>query len=358
LREVETYLGSMLKKLIRAFVRLFVILLLVNSCNSSESKNTIDKIIFDTDMGSDCDDVGALALLHVYADQNKAEILACIYSSGKIPFGVGVIDAINSYFGRPEIPIGTDFENNIGDPIDKMNATILAKQTELFGHDIVQASDAVEQTKLNRKILAKQPDNSVTYLTVGHTNALYELLISESDEISPLSGKELIQKKVKLWIAMGALNANNSEDIYTQDWNLFRNGTARSTEYLIEHFPKPVYFIATGTDVMTGKSLLATPENNIVRKAYEVWLKNTLAKTLADQRPGWDIIAAYFAVESFGGFLHEEEAGYLDFNAERGAHWIRGENSRQHHFILTKEEKKRELEDFLNQVIATQPGGK
>jgi len=358
LREVETYLGSMLKKLIRAFVRLFVILLLVNSCNSSESKNTIDKIIFDTDMGSDCDDVGALALLHVYADQNKAEILACIYSSGKIPFGVGVIDAINSYFGRPEIPIGTDFENNIGDPIDKMNATILAKQTELFGHDIVQASDAVEQTKLNRKILAKQPDNSVTYLTVGHTNALYELLISESDEISPLSGKELIQKKVKHWVAMGALGANNTHGSYTQDWNLYKNGTAPATEYLSKNFPKPVYFIATGSDVMTGKSLLETPENNIVRKAYEEWLFNTQKKQLSDQRPSWDIIAVMYAVEGLSGFLYKEEHGYLDFDPGKGAHWIRGKNNKRHYYILAKEEKKKDLEAFLNQMIATQPSEK
>jgi len=331
--------------------------LLFLSCAKIKNQSNIPKIIFDTDMGSDCDDVGALALLHVFADQRKAEILSCNYSSGKVRYGAGIIDAINTYFGRPDIPVGADYDTIIGDPNDKMRAEWLLSNFD-FGNDIVKNNDAVEQTKLNRKILTEQEENSITYLTVGHTNGLYELLISRPDEISPLTGKELIQKKVKHWIAMGALNANNSEDIYTQDWNLFRNGTARSTEYLIEHFPKPVYFIATGTDVMTGKSLLATPENNIVRKAYEVWLKNTLAKTLADQRPGWDIIAAYFAVESFGGFLYEEEAGYLDFNAERGAHWIRGENSRQHHFILTKEEKKRELEDFLNQVIATQPGGK
>ena len=52
-------------------------------------------------MGSDCDDAGALALLHQYADQGKAEIIGCIYSSGKVSFGAGVIEAINIYYGRP-----------------------------------------------------------------------------------------------------------------------------------------------------------------------------------------------------------------------------------------------------------------
>ncbi|MCK9316355.1 MAG: nucleoside hydrolase, partial [Verrucomicrobia bacterium] len=38
------------------------------------------KIIFDTDMAEDVDDVGALALLHALADAGEAEILACMIS--------------------------------------------------------------------------------------------------------------------------------------------------------------------------------------------------------------------------------------------------------------------------------------
>lgn len=342
---------------INLYVLLIGISLLFLSCAKIKNQSGIPKIIFDTDMGSDCDDVGALALLHVFADQGKAEILSCNYSSGKVRYGAGIIDAINTYFGRPDIPIGADYDTIIGDPKDKMRAEWLLNIFD-FGNDIVKNTDAVEQTKLNRKILVKQDDNSVIYLTVGHTNGLYELLISEPDEISYLSGKELIQQKVKHWIAMGALNANNTDGIYTQDWNLYRNGTAASTDFLIKNFPKPVYFIATGTDVMTGKSLLNTPEKNIVRKAYEVWLKNAMDKELTDQRPGWDIIAVYFVVEGLGDFLYKEEQGYLDFDTEKGARWIRGDKGKQHHLILTKEKKKRALEDFLNQVIATQPVGK
>ena len=85
------------------------------------------KVIFDTDMGSDCDDVGALALLHQYANEGKADILACIYSSGKIPYGAGVIDAINHYYHRPGIPIGAAYDSLVGDPVDKMGAKNLAK---------------------------------------------------------------------------------------------------------------------------------------------------------------------------------------------------------------------------------------
>ena len=39
------------------------------------------KIIFDTDMESDVDDVGALAMLHSFADNGEAQILGTMVSS-------------------------------------------------------------------------------------------------------------------------------------------------------------------------------------------------------------------------------------------------------------------------------------
>ncbi|MDD4425039.1 MAG: hypothetical protein PHS40_03855, partial [Mariniphaga sp.] len=75
---------------------LFCLLFFIPVAGQTDNpKNESEKIIFDTDMGSDCDDVGALALLHHYADLGKAEILGCIYSSGKVPFGAGIVEAIN-----------------------------------------------------------------------------------------------------------------------------------------------------------------------------------------------------------------------------------------------------------------------
>ena len=39
------------------------------------------RVIFDTDMGPDYDDVGAIALLHAFADSGKATILATMASN-------------------------------------------------------------------------------------------------------------------------------------------------------------------------------------------------------------------------------------------------------------------------------------
>jgi len=345
----------MLKAKDLIFLSVLIATLFGCDVEKSDIKPNATKIIFDTDMGSDCDDVGALALLNVYADRGEAEILGCIYSSGKVPFGAGIIDAINTYNGRQDIPVGANYNNEVGDPKDKMLAQKLARDTSAFHNNIVHNFDAEEQTRLNRKLLSEQEDSSVTYITVGHTKGLYDLLVSEPDDISSFTGMELVKQKVKRWVAMGALNANNDEGNYTKSWNFFFNETAPYSEYAVQNFPGEIVFIATGTDIMTGKSLKETPAGNIVRTAYRDWLWNTMQKTLDDQRPSWDIIAVYYAIEGLGDYLIEEEPGWLEFDAEKGCRWNRGENNFNHKYIIANKENAKQFEDYLNKMIAIQP---
>ncbi len=309
------------------------------------------KIIIDTDMGSDCDDAGAMALLHHYADQGKAEILACIYSSGKVPFGVGVIDAINHYYDRPDIPIGANWNDEVGDPKDKMSAEKLAKDSAAFGHDLISSTDAIEQTRLNRDILAKQADSSVVYITIGHTKGLYDLLVSSPDNISPLSGKELIKSKIRCWVALGALGAHNENNEFRKDWNFFFNNTAGYTDYLVKHFPEAIYFINAGSNVMTGKSLIPTDPGNIVRTVYRDWLWNVFQQTLDDQRPSWDLAAVCFAIEGCGKFLQSAPRGYLEFDPEKGCRWVVGKNDRNHRMVIQKDGLDQAFAEYLNRRI-------
>jgi hypothetical protein len=320
-----------------------------------EQDSLTEKVIFDTDMGSDCDDVGALALLHAYAGEGKASILGCIYSSGKVPFGAGITEAINIWYGAPGIPVGAYHGNEVGDPADKMQAEKLAKDTAAFQNKIIYNTDAIEQTSLNRKLLSAQDDNSVTYITVGHTKGLYELLVSMPDDISPLSGADLIKLKVKRWVALGALNARNEKGHYVKDWNFFFNETARYTAYLVEHFPCPVFFVDGGSEVYTGRSLMATPGGSIVRTAYRDWLWNVERKTLADQRPSWDLVTVYFAVEGLGQYLEQYDHGRLEFDAEKGCRWDNSHNNPLHFFIQQKEGTNLSFSEYLNERLLYNP---
>jgi len=310
------------------------------------------RIIFDTDMGSDCDDAGALAILHVYADRGLAEILGCIYSSGKVPYGAGVVEAINIYYGRPNIPVGAAHDDKVGDPVDKMGTEKLAKDTAAFGNRIVHNRDAEEMTALNRKLLVRQEDSSVVYLTVGHTKGFHDLLVSKPDHISPLSGHGLVRKKVKRWVAMGALGADNKEGHYRKEWNFHFNGSAPYTKYLVTNCPVPIVYIAAGTEVFTGRSLKTTEPGNIVRTVYRDWLWNVEKKTLDDQRPSWDLIAVYYAVEGLGEYLVGQEDGWLEFDVDKGARWIPGERKNPQTFVSLKPGTNKDLADYLNALLA------
>jgi hypothetical protein len=309
------------------------------------------RVIFDTDMGSDCDDAGALALLHHYADLGRVEILACLYSSDRVPFGAAIIDAINLSRGRPHIPIGASHGTDFGDPEDKMNAEKLARDQAAFGHRVIHNRDAEEQVRLARRILAAQPDGAVTYLTVGHTKALHDLLRSDADEHSPLAGRELLGRKLGRWVALGALGATNPAGHPVLDWNFCFNGAAPYTAHLVTDFPVETVFIDAGHDVLTGASLAATPPGDIVRTAYRDWLWQVERKGLADQRPSWDLAAVYYVAEGLATFLEDARPGRLEFDPARGSRWLVGESS-HHRFVRQQPHVALAFAEALNQMIA------
>ena len=74
-----------------------------------------------------------------------------------------------------------------------------------------------------------------------------------------------------------------------------------------------------------------------------------------DQKPSWDIVTVYFAVEGLGNFLLEEESGWLSFDVEKGSCWEQGESNLQHHFISQKEGIKDQFADYLNEMISADP---
>lgn len=156
-------------------------------------------LIFDTDMLTDCDDAAAMAIMHKLADSGEVNILATMVSS-KYPKSAAVVDVINTYYGRPHIPVGAP-KNGVG--AYRPNSTFLDKVASEFKHRIDSNDDAPDACYLYRKILAAQPDHSVVILTVGYMSNIETLLKSGPDEFSAFSGPELVKKKVKHWVCMG-----------------------------------------------------------------------------------------------------------------------------------------------------------
>jgi len=88
------------------------------------------KILFDTDMQTDCDDAAALGILHVLANHGEAEILATVCSV-KTHWSAACADAINTYYGRPDLPLGV-----VKDPAGVENPSKYARKVaEMCPHD-------------------------------------------------------------------------------------------------------------------------------------------------------------------------------------------------------------------------------
>lgn len=235
-------------------------------------------LILDTDISSDVDDVGAVAVLHALADQGGVEILAMMVSSGD-PWSAGCLDALNTFYGRPDIPIGV---------VEGESVIHESRFTREIAHQFPN-DFGIEQKKqtavaLYRKILASSSSRSVIIVSVGYLTNLSHLLQSKSDSISKWEGKTLVREKVKELICMGGQYPSGRE------WNFLHD--AASAADVVENWPTPIGFVGfeSGVSVLTGSGLKKTAKNNPLRKSYQLY--NGL-----QDRPSWDQMAVLFAVE-------------------------------------------------------------
>lgn len=133
------------------------------------------KIIFDTDMASDCDDAGALAVLHALADLGEAEILAVV-TNRKDPSNAAAAAAaaINTWYGRPRIPIGTDKDGAKTPPRWNHPSSYCAALRDEFPHNAKPYNEMPDALEVYCETLATQPDGSVVICSVGALSNLCE----------------------------------------------------------------------------------------------------------------------------------------------------------------------------------------
>lgn len=239
------------------------------------------KIILDTDMGSDCDDAGALAVLHNFINQGKAELLSVVHCGSEIT-GPIAIKAINKWYGREEIPVGR-WEKSVflENDICRRYTAPLAEQY-LKGREMPKFENSV---RVMRKTLAENQD--VTIVVIGMMNNVAELLRSEGDDISPFGGIELVKKSVKNMYVM----AGHFEDLSYSEYNVVCD--IDSARFVSENFPCPVVYCGfeLGEKVLTGNKLKEAQKDHPVRLAYEIHSGKN-----GGLRNSWDPITVYCAV--------------------------------------------------------------
>jgi len=277
-------------------------------------------IIFDTDIGTDVDDAGAMAVLHRLATMGEAKILATISSNSNAVSPVA-IDVINIWYGQGQIPVGTS-RTGPG-PENWYHEDVVN-----FPHRVLGPDDVPAAVDLYRKILAGQPDNSVKIVVVGWLTNMAELLDSKPDVHSRLSGKELVAAKVKELVTMGGTWPNSGTEL---EYNFHMDGPAACK--VITEWPGKIMFTGLGRDVQTGKVLMEKATNeNPVRAFYE----NFFIANNASERSSWDLIAVLYAVRGCGDYFAAVTDGYSTVDKAGCTTWITTEKTSNHSYLAYK----------------------
>ena len=322
---------------------ILIALIILQGCGSSADHKSSDpaRIIFDTDMGPDYDDVGALAFLHAMADSGKVTILATL-SSNKHELVAPSIDVINTYFGRPDLPVGGPKKGGVSMTASQHWPDSIVKK---YPHRIKSTNDVPDAVAVYRKILASQPDSSVTIVTVGFLTNLSNLLQTEPDTLSPLNGHELISKKVKRLVSMAGNFPQGRE------FNIYMDST--SSEYVLNEWPGEIIFTGfeIGNKIHTGLRLVNSDiKNSPVKDVFRISLP--LSEEDKKGRMSWDetavLIAAYGPEKCF-----DIRKGNIIVRSDGSDTWEDSPAGKQGYVVMKTPED--QLEKFIEEMMMHQP---
>jgi hypothetical protein len=319
---------------------LFVVFLMASTTVRAAERPPVP-VILDTDMGSDVDDVGSVAVLHALANRGEAKILAMGVSI-KNAWTPLCLDALNTYFKRPEIPLGV-----VKGPAFKDMSVYAHKISLEFPHALKRAEDAPDAAALYRQVLAQQPAQSVVIVSIGPLTNLRNLLKSGPDKQSPLGGRDLVKQKVRAWVCMGGHFPKGKE------FNLECDGPASA--YAVRHWPTPAVFSGNeiGEEILTGPGLKQAPVTSPVRRCYQLY--NGLTN-----RPSYDQTAVLYAVRGLDGGLADfwavKSGGRLVVNNDGSDAWEQSADRDQSY--LVKKAPPEKIAAVIQALMLAVPTGK
>jgi inosine-uridine nucleoside N-ribohydrolase len=314
------------------------------------------KLIFDTDMGNDVDDLMALCMIHNLQKRGAVELLAVTVTKDH-PQAAAFVDAVNTFFGKPDVPIGVVKGGATPEP-GKFNLLADAKNDDgslRYPHDLMSGSEAPDAVGLIRKLLVAQPDNSVTLVQVGFFTNFKRLLESQPDAHSPLNGKDLIAKKVKeLSIMAGAFQTVNWDTRHLE-YNVVKDIPA--AQALAKNWPTPVVF--SGYEI----GVAAAFPHEVIERDLEYVKHHPLKEAYClynpppHDRPTWDPTALLYAVYPERGYFELSPSGTVTVE-DNGATWYRPsrDGKGRHRYLVMSAAQAARVREAIVQLSVEPPG--
>jgi len=242
-------------------------------------------IILDTDIGPDCDDAGALALLHILAKDRPVRLLAVTNCTSN-PYGNGAIDAINRAYGQYDIPIGMyDKPGFLCDEASEVyNKAICLGYENRFQYN-QKAPRALDVLKT----ALQQAEDKAIVVAIGPLNNLADLL-------RDAEGRHLVAQKVKLLVTMSC-------GLDSVEWNIKMD--IPSAQEVFANWPTPIIAtpFETGEKIITGADFQSMSDDHPVRLAYRLFTGQDDAG-----RSSWDLTAVWMAIVGVEPFFSLSEA--------------------------------------------------
>lgn len=310
------------------------------------------KIILDSDMFTDYDDVGALAMLHAFADAGEAEILGIgVCTKGATSRSVAMIEAVNAFYGRGELPVGVVK----GKAIEGAGAEKFLdwnKYAKWIHHPFSESAQDV--VPMYRRLLAAQSDGSVVMCSLGFMTNLRNLLESKPDAISPLDGVALVKAKCRLWVTMACSYPDGKE------YNSMKD--PESSRIAFEKWPTPIIW----TDFQYGRTLYSgravaelTDAMNPVRDAFAYNLppreKVVVGKSWDQMagHPSWDETAVLAAVRGAGKYFGLEHGRFEMIGEQGDDRWIKDDACKHGRLVVTM--PREEVGKVLDELMCRKP---
>lgn len=268
--------------------------------------HTRTRLLIETDVFGDVDDVGALAVAHYFADQERAEIVSVGVNTPS-RYGSQTVRIVNRWYGRDAIPVGAML------PLD--DSVFELDYAHRVATDYATAADREEPgaaVAVHRKALSESPDGSVTVVSLGFLDNLADLLRSDPDDDSPLPGRDLVALKVRRAVVMGGYFPSGHEYNITE--------SIPAAQEFVRAWPTDVDFLGweVGAPVVTGKEI--STREGVIADAYRAY------NGAGTGRESWDLLAVHFALTedpaiyatSERGRVFIDDSGRTTFDASLG----------------------------------------
>jgi inosine-uridine nucleoside N-ribohydrolase len=307
------------------------------------------RLIFDTDIGNDVDDVLALGMIHALQSRGVCDLIAVTVTKDHELAGP-FADAVNTFYGRPQIPIGV-VRGGVTRDEGKFLGMVRDGDKPGYPHALKRSADAPEAVALLRKVLAAQPDGSVVIVQVGFASNLARLLVSPADKVSPLTGKDLAAKKVKLVSAMfGAYKPEGGVNKH-REYNVVEDLPA--AKKFAADWPTPIAFsgfevgLAVTYPAVSIEKDFAYAKNHPLSEAYRRY------SPPPHERPCWDLTSVLYAVYPDRGYFGVSAPGGVTVGDDGVTRFAASDKGTHRFLTVSREQAVRCREAFT--FLASQP---